>query len=75
MVHNFYDILVETDKGFTYNPYAAEVNGERRDGMISIDFLNEYFSQYSTAEEMINAAKSEGLKLYFAWLRDKGILN
>ena len=72
---DFYDILEEIDPGYAYNPYAGRISGEWLEGMVSIDFLNEHFSQYETAEEMINATKSHGLKLYFAWLRDKGILN
>jgi len=72
---DFYNILEEVYEGYAVNPYAAKIDGEWVEGTISIDFLNQHFSQYSTAEEMINATESEGLKLYFAWLRDKGILN
>ena len=62
--------------GEAYNPYAGKTqNGEWIEGTISIDFLNEHFSQYSTAQEMIDATESEGLKKFFAWLRDEGILN
>ena len=73
---NFYEILAEKEEGYAHNPYA----GKRQDGTwlagsISLDFLNEHFSHLKTTEEMINATESEGLKLYFAWLKDKGILN
>lgn len=65
------------DEDYAYNPYAGKTaDGEWMEGGVSIDFLNEHFSQYSTAGEMINATESKGLKLFFAWLRDeKGLLN
>lgn len=74
---DFYKVLSQTEnEGETINPFAGKTSdGEWIEGTISIDFLNEHFSQYTTAEEMINATESEGLKLYFAWLRDEGILN
>ena len=73
---DFYDVLDEVEEEQAYHPYAGKVDGQWREGAISIDFLNEHFGQYSTAEEMINATESEGLKLYFAWLRDKkGLLS
>jgi hypothetical protein len=70
---DFYDILGD----FIKNPFAARTeDGEWIEGTISIPFLNANFSQYETAEEMINATDAEGLKLYFAWLRDeKGLLD
>lgn len=73
---NFHDILEEIDFRMSFNPYAGRTKeGEWIEGLVSIDFLNEHFSQYETAEEMKDATESEGLKLYFAWLRDEGILN
>jgi len=73
---DFYYILEEVEEGHAYNPYAGRTKeGEWIEGYVSIDFLNEHFSQYETADEMIDATNSEGLKLYFAWLRDeKGLL-
>ena len=72
---NYYDILEEIEEGFAYNPYAAKTeNGTWLEGYISINFLNAHFSQFETAEEMKNATESEGLKLYFDWLKQKGIL-
>lgn len=72
---DFYEILVEVREGEAHNPYAARLDGKWIEGFVSIDFLNEHFAQYSTAEEMINATESEGLKLYFDWLKEQGILN
>lgn len=73
---DFYYILEEVEEGHAYNPYAGRTKeGEWIEGYVSIDFLNEHFSQYETADEMIDATNSEGLKLYFAWLRDQGLLN
>lgn len=71
---NFNEILKVFD-GESKNPFSAKKDGNWIKGAISINFLSEHFSQYPTAEEMINATESEGLKLYFAWLRDEGILN
>lgn len=73
---NFFDRLKEVHEGQALNPFAGKTeSGEWIEGTISIDFLNEHFGHLETADEMINATESEGLKLYFAWLRDKGILN
>ena len=70
---DFYEALGE----FTKNPYAARTeDGKWVEGTISIPYLNAKFSQYSTAEEMINDTESEGFKLYFKWLRaEQGILD
>lgn len=70
---DFYEMLDEV-QGYAFNPFAGKVNGEWHEGEISIDFLNEHFGHLETSDEMINATESEGLKLYFAWLKDKGIL-
>jgi len=74
---NFFEILEDiSGMGDAYNPYAArDIVGNWIEGTISIDFLNAYFGQYTTAAEMIAATESEGLKLFFSWLRDQGILN
>lgn len=72
---DFYTILEEVVPGQAANPYAEkDTNGEWVEGFISIDWLNQHFGQYTTAQEMIDATTSEGLKLYFAWLRDQGKL-
>lgn len=72
---NFNEILQEIEIGFSYNPFAGKSDGTWHAGLISIDFLNAHFSKYETAEEMINATESEGLKLYFDWLKEQGILD
>lgn len=73
---DFYAILVDVADGDAVNPYAAQLDtGEWVIGGISIDFLNANFGQYSTAQECIDATESEGLKLYFQWLKDQVLLN
>lgn len=75
---NFYTILIEVEEGHgqAHNPYAAKTqDGEWLEGTISIDFLNAHFGQYATTQAMIDATENEGLKLFFAWLRDEGKLN
>lgn len=77
---NFGDVLEivhleGTDEEYAKNPFSRKRDGEWFEGHISISFLNERFGQYATADEMINATESEGLKLYFLWLKDEGILN
>lgn len=64
---DFYNVL-NTDKDYSHTPYANKQDGKWIEGDISVIFLNKHFSQYETAQEMINATNSEGLKLYFAWL-------
>lgn len=71
-----FDNLGSEIEGFAVNPYAYKKDGENwQKGYVSINFLNDHFGQYETTDEMINATESEGLKLYFDWLRDKGTLN
>ena len=67
--------ILENINGETYNPFAGKRNDEWIEGTISIDFLNKHFGHLETAEEMKNATESEGLKLYFDWLKQKGILD
>ena len=71
---NFFEI-VEVEDGQTFTPYAGKINGEWVEGTLDVQFLQDNFGQFTTAQEMIDATGSEGLKLYFAWLKDRGILN
>lgn len=72
---DFSQILTDVGEGQAYNPYAGKTEeGEWIEGTTSIDFLNNFFGQYSTAAEMIAATTSEGLKLFFAWLKEQGKL-
>lgn len=67
--------LPETSEGYAENPYASkDSDGNWIGGEISTQFLQDNFGQYSTAQEMIDATESEGLKLFFGWLRDQGKL-
>ena len=71
-----FSTLQQIEPGLSFNPYAAQTeNGIWIGGLISITFLQDNFGHLETAEDMINATESEGLKLYFDWLKDKGILN
>lgn len=57
------------------NPYAGkDANGNWLSGTIDIDFLQQQFGHLSTALEMQAATDSEGLRLYFGWLAEQGIL-
>lgn len=69
---DFYDILTEREPGKAYHPYAGRYEGEWMEGYVHIDFLNEHFSDYETAEEMKNATDSRGLNKYFDWIAEKG---
>ena len=52
------------------NPYAAKTStGEWIEGVISIDFLQEHFGHFESLEECIQATESEGLKLFFEYLK------
>ena len=71
----FDKVPFDEEEMMAINPYGGKnSDGEWVKGYISIDYLNNYFGQYETAEEMINATESEGLKLYFQYLKDEGIL-
>lgn len=59
---------------YARNPFAGKSGNEWVEGGTSIRFLNNNFGQYSTAQEMIDAAEDEGLQMYFAWLKEQGIL-
>lgn len=72
---DFYELLDEVEEGFAYNPYAGKQNNEWIEGTISIDFLNKHFGHLETCQEMKNATESEGLRLYFDWLKQQGILD
>lgn len=73
---DFYNILEEVEVGQAYNPFAGKTSDNVwLEGTVSIDFLNNNFGHLETAEEMKNATESEGLKLYFDWLKQKGILD
>lgn len=75
MAVDFYNILTEMEKGIAKNPYAGkDENGNWLSGYVSIDFLNQNFSQFSTATEMKNATTSEGLKLFFDELASQGLI-
>jgi len=71
---DFNEIDLRNDFGELINPYASKINGKWVEGSTSTSFLNKHFGHLETAEEMKNATESEGLKLYFDWLKEKGIL-
>lgn len=73
MDFNIKELLVS--EGFIKNPFSSKKDGEWTEGVTSIYFLNENFSQYETAKEMVSATESEGLKLFFSWLKEQGVLN
>jgi len=71
---NWAEVLGDPESAF--NPYAGQTpEGEWIAGTISIPFLQQHFGQYNTASEMKAATQSEGLKLYFDWLVQQGILS
>lgn len=58
---------------FLMNPYAGkDANGNWIEGLVSVDYLNVNFGEFSTATEMKNATTAEGLKLFFDDLAAKG---
>jgi hypothetical protein len=61
-------------ESYVKNPFAGKSGNEWIEGGTSVQFLNDNFGQYSTAQEMIDATEDEGLKMYFAWLKEQGIL-
>jgi len=76
MATNFFELLEEVAPGEARNPFAAynTISKTWVKGTINIQILQDKFGQYDTEQEMINITQSEGLKRYFAWLRDQGIL-
>ena len=65
-----------SEEGMCYTPFGAKkANGEWIGGYYETRFLEDNFGQYSTAKEMIDVANSEGLKLFFEWLSEQGVLN
>lgn len=61
-------------ESYVKNPYAGKNGDEWIEGGTSIQFLNDKFGQYSTAQEMIDITEDEGLKMFFAWLKEQGKL-
>ena len=57
-------------EGFIENPYAGQMpNGDWLRGAINIDFLQEHFRGCTTLSECVEATESEGLKLFFEYLK------
>lgn len=58
---------------YILNPYGYKTSdGTWHEGYMSTEFLNNNFGQYKTATEMKNATTSEGLKLFFDYLVERG---
>ncbi len=56
--------------GDIVNPYAGKTeNGNWLEGTISVEWLQEHFGLYQTLDECIQATDSEGLKLFFEYLK------
>jgi len=56
--------------GDIVNPYAGKISdGEWVEGVTSVDFLQSNFGHYTTLDECIEATESEGLKLFFEYLK------
>lgn len=72
---DFKKILTEVTEGNSYNPYAAKLpNGDWIEGTISIDFLENNFSNFETASEIKESITSEGLIKYFDYLVKEGLI-
>ena len=53
-----------------HHPFAGKTaDGGWLDGTISADWLNDHSGQYETLDECIQATDSEGLKLFFEYLK------
>lgn len=71
-----FNTLNQIYEGQVYTPYAGKVdNGDWIEGTLSVDFLILNFGGFTTPAEMIAATDSDGLKLFFGWLVDQGILH
>ncbi len=58
-------------EGEITNPYAGKTEaGEWLQGTVPVDFVQEHFGQFDTLDECIEATESEGLKLFFAYLKE-----
>ena len=56
--------------GNVRNPYAGRTSdGDWIDGYVSVEFLQEHFGHFESLEECIQATESEGLKLFFEYLK------
>ena len=72
---DFKNLVRDEGDDFILTPFAGKTKeGDWVEGTISINYLNVNFGHLETAEGMINATESEGLKLYFQYLKEKGIL-
>ena len=59
----------QVEQGHIYNPYAGKINETWMEGTISVDFLQENFGDCKTLDECIESTDSEGLKLFFEYLK------
>ena len=67
-IMNFSD-FEQVDEGQIYNPYAGKAEDGWLAGTTSSTFLQEYFGHCKTLDECIEATESEGLKLFFEYLK------
>ena len=76
---NFREVVdVKTDDilgDVTENPFAGRTHdGRWIPGYTRIEYLQSNFGHLDTATEMQSATDSEGLKMYFGWLADNGVI-
>ena len=65
MVFDLFGVDGEVD-----NPFAGRTqDGDWLTGTTSVEFLNRHFGRFKTLDECIQATESEGLKLFFEYLK------
>lgn len=62
--------IIVDDKEYLFNPFAGKIEGEWIEGYTSLEFLNANFKNFTKVDDCKNATNSEGLKLYFDYLKD-----
>ena len=62
--------FLQNEDGQICSPYAGKTTeGEWLEGTVSPDFLQKVFGECENLDECIQAAESEGLKLFFEHLK------
>jgi len=61
--------VFENTEGDIFNPYAGKHDGGWVGGSTSIEWLNEHFGHCKSLNECIASTESEGLKLFFEYLK------
>lgn len=69
MVRMNFNNFKQVEEGMILNPFAGLIDGQWLTGVTSVGFLQDNFGHCKNLDECIQATESEGLKLFFEYLK------